>query len=68
MDEIGRTPHKIVLTDLRMPNGSGIDVLRAALRCENRPANVPQQYANQALQCTVCSACTDIFSERFCKY
>ena len=28
--EIGRVPHKIVLTDLRMPNGSGIDVLRAA--------------------------------------
>src|ERR1041385_8956716 len=28
--EIGRVPHKIVLTDLRMPDGSGIDVLRAA--------------------------------------
>src|SRR4051812_18249047 len=28
--EIGRVPHKIVLTDLRMPGGSGIDVLRAA--------------------------------------
>src|SRR5499433_2795161 len=27
---IARTPHKIVLTDLRMPNGSGLDVLRAA--------------------------------------
>ena len=27
--EIGRVPHKIVLTDLRMPDGSGIDVLRA---------------------------------------
>src|SRR5881409_2429500 len=30
MNEIGRVPHKIVLTDLRMPNGSGLDVLRAA--------------------------------------
>ena len=28
--EIARVPHKIVLTDLRMPNGSGLDVLRAA--------------------------------------
>jgi DNA-binding NtrC family response regulator len=28
--EIGRAPHKMVLTDLRMPAGSGIDVLRAA--------------------------------------
>ena len=28
--EIGRVPHKIVLTDLRMPDGTGIDVLRAA--------------------------------------
>ena len=28
--EIGRVPHKIVLTDLRMPDGSGIDVLHAA--------------------------------------
>src|ERR1700686_155124 len=28
--EIGSIPHKIVLTDLRMPNGSGLDVLRAA--------------------------------------
>src|ERR1043166_6606834 len=28
--EISRVPHKIVLTDLRMPNGSGLDVLRAA--------------------------------------
>jgi DNA-binding NtrC family response regulator len=30
MNEIGRVPHKVVLTDLRMPNGSGLDVLRAA--------------------------------------
>src|SRR5918994_7858914 len=30
IDEIGRVPHKIVLTDLRMPNGSGIDVLHAS--------------------------------------
>src|SRR6476620_7532795 len=28
--EIGRVPHKIVLTDLRMPDGSGVDVLHAA--------------------------------------
>lgn len=27
---INGTPHKVVLTDLRMPNGSGLDVLRAA--------------------------------------
>ncbi|HYX30846.1 MAG TPA: sigma-54 dependent transcriptional regulator [Pyrinomonadaceae bacterium] len=30
MAEIARVPHKIVLTDLRMPDGSGIDVLHAA--------------------------------------
>jgi DNA-binding NtrC family response regulator len=30
INEVGRTPFKIVLTDLRMPNGSGLDVLRAA--------------------------------------
>lgn len=30
LNEISRAPHKIVLTDLRMPNGSGLDVLRAA--------------------------------------
>src|SRR5437762_1999245 len=30
INEIGRVPHKVVLTDLRMPNGSGLDVLRAA--------------------------------------
>ncbi|HEY9285452.1 MAG TPA: sigma-54 dependent transcriptional regulator [Pyrinomonadaceae bacterium] len=29
-DEIARARHRIVLTDLRMPNGSGLDVLRAA--------------------------------------
>lgn len=29
INEISRVPHKIVLTDLRMPDGSGIDVLRA---------------------------------------
>lgn len=28
--EIAKAPHKLVLTDLRMPNGSGLDVLRAA--------------------------------------
>jgi len=36
--EIGRVPHKIVLTDLRMPGGSGIDVLRAA---KNADSDVP---------------------------
>jgi DNA-binding NtrC family response regulator len=35
IDEIGRVPHKIVLTDLRMPNGSGIDVLHAAKAADN---------------------------------
>jgi DNA-binding NtrC family response regulator len=28
--EISRVPHRVVLTDLRMPHGSGLDVLRAA--------------------------------------
>jgi DNA-binding NtrC family response regulator len=28
--EIARVPHRVVLTDLRMPHGSGLDVLRAA--------------------------------------
>jgi DNA-binding NtrC family response regulator len=28
--EISRAPHGLILTDLRMPNGSGLDVLRAA--------------------------------------
>src|SRR6185437_11384278 len=30
LNEIANAPHKLVLTDLRMPNGSGLDVLRAA--------------------------------------
>ncbi len=30
MSEISQVPHRLVLTDLRMPNGSGLDVLRAA--------------------------------------
>jgi len=30
INEIERMPHRVVLTDLRMPNGSGLDVLRAA--------------------------------------
>ena len=38
IDEIGEVPHKIVLTDLRMPNGSGIDVLRAS---KNADSDVP---------------------------
>src|ERR671932_2644282 len=28
--EISRAPHRLVLTDLRMPHGSGLDVMRAA--------------------------------------
>src|SRR5215468_5168991 len=36
--EITATPHRIVLTDLRMPDGSGIDVLRAS---KNADAEVP---------------------------
>src|SRR5436853_572732 len=35
INEIGRVPHKIVLTDLRMPNGSGLDVLRASKNAAN---------------------------------
>ena len=38
IDEIAKVPHKVVLTDLRMPNGSGIDVLRAA---KNADSDVP---------------------------
>src|ERR687883_99719 len=30
MAEISAAPHRLVLTDLRMPHGSGLDVLRAA--------------------------------------
>src|SRR6266403_878072 len=30
INEISRTRHRLVLTDLRMPNGTGLDVLRAA--------------------------------------
>src|SRR5256714_3584088 len=30
LNEISKAPHKLVLTDLRMPHGSGLDVLRAA--------------------------------------
>jgi DNA-binding NtrC family response regulator len=30
LNEISAAPHKLVLTDLRMPHGSGLDVLRAA--------------------------------------
>ncbi len=30
LNQIATAPHKLVLTDLRMPNGSGLDVLRAA--------------------------------------
>jgi DNA-binding NtrC family response regulator len=32
--EIQRAPHRIVLTDLRMPHGSGLDVLRAARQAD----------------------------------
>ncbi len=30
INEIARGPHRLVLTDLRMPNGTGLDVLHAA--------------------------------------
>lgn len=36
--EIARVPHRVVLTDLRMPHGSGLDVLRAA---RNADGDVP---------------------------
>src|SRR5918993_3640547 len=36
--EVARAPFRLVLTDLRMPNGSGLDVLRAA---RNADAEVP---------------------------
>jgi DNA-binding NtrC family response regulator len=35
INEIGRVPHKVVLTDLRMPNGSGLDVLRASKQADD---------------------------------
>jgi DNA-binding NtrC family response regulator len=38
INKIGTVPHKIVLTDLRMPNGTGIDVLRAS---KNADSDVP---------------------------
>src|SRR5216683_7345077 len=37
-NEIARTPHRVVLTDLRMPHGSGLDVLRAS---KNADGDVP---------------------------
>jgi len=36
--EIASAPHRVVLTDLRMPHGSGLDVLKAA---RNADADVP---------------------------
>src|ERR687891_106992 len=38
LNEIGTSRHRLVLTDLRMPNGSGLDVLRAARAAD---ADVP---------------------------
>jgi DNA-binding NtrC family response regulator len=35
INEIANSPHRVVLTDLRMPHGSGIDVLRAAKSADN---------------------------------
>ena len=35
VNEIARTPHRVVLTDLRMPHGSGLDVLHAARAADN---------------------------------
>src|SRR5260370_38076502 len=53
MNEIGRTPHRVVLTDLRMPNGSGLDVLRAARAADGEgPVIVMTAYGSidEALQ------------------
>src|SRR5215211_8114857 len=38
LNEIANTRHRLVLTDLRMPNGSGLDVLRSARAAD---ADVP---------------------------
>src|SRR6476620_7958799 len=38
LNEIANSRHRLVLTDLRMPNGSGLDVLRAARAAD---ADVP---------------------------
>ena len=38
LNAIAAGPHKLVLTDLRMPNGSGLDVLRAARAADG---NIP---------------------------
>jgi DNA-binding NtrC family response regulator len=38
LQEISAAPHKLVLTDLRMPHGSGLDVLRAARTADG---NIP---------------------------
>ncbi|HEY2964474.1 MAG TPA: sigma-54 dependent transcriptional regulator [Pyrinomonadaceae bacterium] len=38
LNEIANTRHRLVLTDLRMPNGSGLDVLRSARSAD---ADVP---------------------------
>ena len=38
LTQIAAGPHKLVLTDLRMPNGSGLDVLRAARAADG---NIP---------------------------
>ncbi len=38
LNEIAAGPHKLVLTDLRMPNGTGLDVLRAAKAADG---NIP---------------------------
>ena len=35
LNEIATTRHRLVLTDLRMPNGSGLDVLRSARAADN---------------------------------
>ena len=37
-NEIARVPHRVILTDLRMPHGSGLDVLHAA---RNADGDVP---------------------------
>src|SRR5437762_12115128 len=47
INEIGRVPHKVVLTDLPMPNGTGLDVLRAARLADGDvPASVLTAYGS----------------------
>src|SRR5207302_1359948 len=47
INEIGQVPHKIVLTDLRLPCGSAMDVLRAAKHADSDvPVSVMTAYGS----------------------